>query len=170
MRSVEYRRLEQAMIILNNLSFDEINADMMANKSPALFEFLIVATFFTSREPYVNLKRHSLDILANVAKKMRLKRLSAAQNSLLVGTLHQLIVDQEHDDRLDLIRALEILSKLCGRELGRAYSFQDLFYKCILLLINYVFFRRRRFDFQRKDSRPLRDHERRVESNGELVD
>lgn len=105
------------MIVLNNLSFEDSNADFMANKSTSLLEFLVLASWFSSREPYVNLKRHSLDILTNIAKKLKLKRLSASHRSLLVGTIHHLIVT-ESDDQLDVIRALEILSKLCGRDIG----------------------------------------------------
>ena len=116
-KSIEYRRLEQLMIVLNNLSFDEVNAEFMANRSGTLFEFLILSAFFSSQEPYVNLRRHSLDILTNVAKKLKLKRLGSAHRALLIGTLHHLIVN-EHQDRLDTIRGLEVLSKLCGRDLG----------------------------------------------------
>jgi hypothetical protein len=123
-RSIEYRRMEQVMIILNNLSFDESNAEFMAAKSPVLFEFLILALYFhPTRPPFVNLKRHSLDILTNIAKKLKLKRLSASHRTLLIRSLYQLIVVGDgvraDEDKLDVIRGLEILSKLSGRgEMG----------------------------------------------------
>jgi AT-rich interactive domain-containing protein 2 len=43
--SIEFRRIEQVMISLNNLSFEESNAEYMANRCLPLIEFLIMCLY-----------------------------------------------------------------------------------------------------------------------------
>lgn len=121
------------MVALNNLSFDEANADYMVNKCQVLVEFLIMCLYCNN--PSLEIRKHSLDILSNLSKELKLKRLDASVQSLLISSLCQLIIGRIHvnngetecirekwsmassfnQDRLDLIRGLEILTKLCSQ-------------------------------------------------------
>ena len=111
----EYRRIEQVMITLNNLSFEESNAEFMANKSPTLIEFLIMCTYCS--ESQIELRKHALDILTNLSRKLKLSKMSESHKSLLLISLSHLIIGQDNQtpERLDIIRGLEILTKLCSQ-------------------------------------------------------
>lgn len=150
--TVEFKRIEQLLVVLNNLSFEENNADFMANKCPALYEFLILCLY--AKPAYMELRKHSLDILANISRKLKLKLLSDSHRTLLIVSLTQLIVgtmDGEHSanndgkqqqqqlglgeksdtasmvastisasilgsqDHMDIVRGLEILTKLVAQ-------------------------------------------------------
>ena len=128
-KTVELRRIEQVMVILNNLSFEDNNADFMANKAPVLIEFLIMCIHCTNCT--IELKKHSLDILSNISRKMKLNQMSTKLQRLLLITLSYLIVgntnndnqndikehyDEQNQDRLDIIRGLEILTKLTSQQ------------------------------------------------------
>ena len=94
--SVEFRRIEQVLIILNNLSFDDENAQFMSNKCTTLFEFLILCLYVKPlNNSFVELRRNSLDILCNISRKMQLKQLSETHRNLLLISLHYLIVGQD---------------------------------------------------------------------------
>ena len=146
LESVEFRRIEQVMVSLNNLSFEESNADYMANKCVPLLEFLLMCLYCTGSS--VELRKHSLDILANLSRKLKLKNLSDKHQSLLLMSIFHLIVGQHQEpssdsdqltasdfeattatesasanvtsfnlssqDRLDIVRGIEILTKLCS--------------------------------------------------------
>ena len=79
------------MITLNNLSFEENNAEYMANESPGLFEFLIMCLFCTGSDCYIELKKHSLDILTNISRKMKITRMSEWHKCLLFTSIDYLI-------------------------------------------------------------------------------
>ena len=141
---VEFKRIEQVLVVLNNLSFEENNADYLANKCPALFEFLVMCLYVKSA--HADIRRHALDTLANISRKMMLKLLSQAQKNLLVISLTHLIVGYDCDDhklsnaddtaanmatttnhlnssllddqdQMDIIRGLEVITKLCAQAL-----------------------------------------------------
>ena len=148
LESVEFRRIEQVMVSLNNLSFEESNAEYMANKCVPLLEFLLMCLYCTGSS--VELRKHSLDILANLSRKLKLKNLSEKHQSLLLMSIFHLIVGQHQEpssdsdqltasdfeattatesanaaassstfnlssqDRLDIVRGIEILTKLCS--------------------------------------------------------
>jgi hypothetical protein len=146
LNSVEFKRIEQTLVVLSNLSFEENNAEYMANKCPALFEFLVLCLH--TKSAYIEFRKHALDILANISRKMKLKLLSGAHKNLLVISLTHLLIgnnDQQPrqqdqatadsissngpatmnstigasllggQDHLDVIRGLEILTKLCSQ-------------------------------------------------------
>jgi hypothetical protein len=147
LNSVEFKRIEQTLVVLNNLSFEENNADYMANKCPGLFEFLVLCLH--TKSAYIEFRKHALDILANISRKMKLKLLSENHRNLLVISLTHLLIgnnDQQSrqqdqpsngtdassnntvtmnntcgasllggQDHLDIIRGLEILTKLCSQ-------------------------------------------------------
>jgi hypothetical protein len=123
----------------------------MANRWPALFEFLCLCLHL--RPAYIEFRKHALDILANISRKMQLKLLNEARTNLLVISLTHLLIggsDQQSSarpneqqqgagdgngnssstptmsntigasllggqDHLDIIRGLEILTKLCSQ-------------------------------------------------------
>ena len=143
--SVEFKRIEQVLVVLNNLSFEENNAEYMANKCPVLLEFLILCLY--AKNAYSELCKHALDILANVSRRIKLKLLSDLNRDLLVNALVHLIVGEDQEkqqensmtrasminsnenitpsaasssllgaqDRMDIVRGLEILTKLCSQ-------------------------------------------------------
>jgi hypothetical protein len=131
----EYRRIEQVMIILNNLSFEDNNATFMANQSGSLLEFLIMCLFCKNRGLLVDIRKHALDILANLSRCMKLRCLSDKHRNLLFLALEYLIVGQQQkqnsydsslskkfnaissQNHLDLLRGLEIFTKLCAQRL-----------------------------------------------------
>lgn len=136
--SVEYRRIEQVMITLNNLSFEENNAEFMANKSSALFEFLIMCLFCSNSECYIELKKHALDILTNISRKIKINRMSENHKCLLLVSIDYLLNGQyghrnlpnphfegnnngsevsQSQDQFDIIRGLEVLTKLCSQKI-----------------------------------------------------
>lgn len=138
--SVEFRRIEQVMVTLNNLSFEENNADFMANKSPILIEFLVMCIYCTGSR--VELKKHALDILSNLSRRIKLKSFSDKQQRLLLMSISHLIVgtntnkiddenpvkefyDEQNQDRSDIIKGLEILTKLCAQQIDPCLTSVD---------------------------------------------
>lgn len=131
--SAEHKRIEQVLVILNNLSFEEINADFMT-KCQVLFEFLIVC-LYCSNDSY-EIRKHALDILANISRKLKLRFLSERHKQMLLNAMYHLIIGEEKInystfekqdegfvckivpilDRFEVIRGLEILTKLCAQE------------------------------------------------------
>lgn len=143
--SVEYRRIEQVMITLNNLSFEENNADFMANKSTTLIEFLIMCIYCSNS--FVELKRHALDILVNLSRKIKLKSMNDKLKRLFIMSICHLIVGNvtsviqpEADDssseikenyvdngqdRMDILKGLEILTKLFSQQIDPQLDSKD---------------------------------------------
>lgn len=131
--SAEYKRIEQVLVILNNLSFEDINADFMT-KCQVLFEFLIVCLYCSDQN--YEIRKHALDILANISRKLKLRFLSDKHKRMLLNSIYHLIIAQEETnystfenkddtlvsrmfpvlDRFEVIRGLEILTKLCVQE------------------------------------------------------
>jgi hypothetical protein len=130
MYKVEFRRIEQCMVVLNNLSFEDTNADYMANKCPTLIEFLTMCLFSTNDD----IKKHSLDIFVNISRKLKLKKLTKQHQFLVLKSIQHLIMGDQSIrlsivqpgtimrsisiDRIDLIRGLEILTKLCCQQIS----------------------------------------------------
>jgi hypothetical protein len=130
----EFRRIEQVMVTLNNLSFEENNAEFMVNKCASLLEFLIMCLYCTNGANGVEIRKHALDILANLSRKIKLRNLSDKHRCLFLMSIVHLIIGQQeqqqetneatfivtisNEDRLEIIRGLEILTKLCSHEIN----------------------------------------------------
>ena len=130
MYKVELRRIEQCLVILNNLSFEETNADFMANKCPTLIEFLAMCLFSTNED----IKKHSLDIFVNISRKLKLKKLTKKHQLLVLKSIQHLIMGDQSIklsivqpgtimksisvDRVELVRGIEILTKLCCQQIS----------------------------------------------------
>jgi hypothetical protein len=95
--SVEFRRIEQVLIILNNLSFDDSNASYMSHQCPTLLEFLILCLHVKILSNLTDLRKHSLDTLANISRKLELKRLNETHRILLLNSLQYLIVGNREE-------------------------------------------------------------------------
>jgi hypothetical protein len=139
-QQTEFRRIEQVMIILNNLSFEENNAEFMANKSSNLIEFLIMCIYCTGGESHsFEIKKHALDILVNLSRRLKLKSLNEKHKRLLLMSICYLMIGncsvnntntaetemntikedfrEQGKDRLDITRGLEILTKLFAQQI-----------------------------------------------------
>jgi hypothetical protein len=119
---VELKRIEQVLVILNNLSFEEENADFMANKCEHLLEFLIMCLYCTKfckrthsssiNKTPVDLRKYSLDILISISRKLKLKNISESiRNVLLISIVHLM----NSSNNSDIVCAVEILTKLCSQ-------------------------------------------------------
>jgi hypothetical protein len=89
--ATELRRIEQVLVILNNASFSEKNADFLANKSPLILEFLILCIYSTLE----SVRTVALDILVNLSQKIKLKYLNDKHIYLLFMALTHLITGHE---------------------------------------------------------------------------
>lgn len=106
--NVEAMRVEQVMVTLFNLTFDECNVAFMA-KSATILEFFMLGSFcgFGS-----DIRRLALDSLANLSRRIELGGLGEPLVSCLFDVVRYLIV--ESSDRFDITRGLEILAKMCS--------------------------------------------------------
>ena len=93
------------MVILNNLSFDEHNIEFLS-KSTTLIQFLLISGYCT----YSEISKLSLDILSNICSKVILQNLSKLDLNRLFSTIKKLLFS---NDRYEMIRGLEIITKLC---------------------------------------------------------
>ena len=110
-------RLEQILMILRNLSFDRANAMYLldVNRSSTLmtYKFLILISHCDRK---VELQKYAFDIWTNLALYMHLRLISDDEGQLIRQLLHRMLNgdenNEEQEDRLKLIRALEMLSNL----------------------------------------------------------
>jgi len=117
----------------------------MANKCTTLFEFLIMCLFCNGEDCYVELKKHALDILTNISRKIKLDKMSEAHRCLLFVSLDFLIngpgghrslanphfegqsttTPEQSQDQFDIIRGLEVLTKLCSQKIDPSNDSED---------------------------------------------
>jgi hypothetical protein len=120
---IYYFNFLQAMVILNNLSFDEHNIEFLS-KSTILIQFLIISGYCT----YSEISKLSLDILSNICSKVILQNLSKLDLNRLFSTIKKLLFS---NDRYEMIRGLEIITKLCqtrdNKELLTIYLDNDIY-------------------------------------------
>ncbi|XP_013380107.1 AT-rich interactive domain-containing protein 2 isoform X1 [Lingula anatina] len=104
-KDIEGHRVLQIAVILRNLSFDDENAAFLA-KSILAFRFLLLCSY----SKYFSIKQLALDTLGNIAPKMVLDPIDFVSTQLLFKTIHKCLTSQ---DRFEVVRGMEILSKLC---------------------------------------------------------
>ncbi|CAF1004616.1 unnamed protein product [Adineta ricciae] len=110
-------RVEQILMIIRNLSFDRVNAlfllETLRSSSSLTYRLLLL---MSSCQKHVELQKYALDIWSNLALYMHLRMISNDEGYLLRQLLISLLngnEDENHQqDRLEIIRALEILSNL----------------------------------------------------------
>ncbi|XP_041351827.1 AT-rich interactive domain-containing protein 2-like isoform X2 [Gigantopelta aegis] len=101
----EGQRVTQLAVLLRNLSFEEENQKVLAT-DPLVFKFLLLCV----HSSYGSLKQLALDTLGNLATQMVLAPAEDSSTKLLLG----LVTDGLHsNDKFIIVRALEILGKLC---------------------------------------------------------
>ncbi|UJR35052.1 hypothetical protein I4U23_027828 [Adineta vaga] len=110
-------RIEQILMIIRNLSFDRVNAlfllESLRSSSSLTYRLLLL---ISSCQKHVELQKYALDIWTNLALYMHLRLISNDEGYLLRQLLILLLngnEDENHQqDRLEIIRALEILANL----------------------------------------------------------
>ncbi|XP_064603702.1 AT-rich interactive domain-containing protein 2-like isoform X2 [Liolophura sinensis] len=104
----EGQRILQMAVILRNLSFESENCNIMAS-DPLVFRFLILC----SHNKYGCLKQIGLDTLGNIASKFVLSAVGCDMTDIMLNTVRKCLVSA---DKFEVVRGLEILSKLCRVE------------------------------------------------------
>ncbi|XP_064627247.1 AT-rich interactive domain-containing protein 2-like isoform X2 [Lineus longissimus] len=101
---VEGQRIMQLASIIRNLSFEEENLMPLASNL-LIFRFLLLCTY----SKYSCLKQIGLDTLGNVAIQMVLEPIDCWTTQLIMKTICRCLASQ---DKFDIVRGMEILSKL----------------------------------------------------------
>jgi AT-rich interactive domain-containing protein 2 len=109
-------RIEQILMIIRNLSFDRLNAlyllDTIRSPSSITYQFLLLISYC---EKKIELQKYAYDIWTNLALYMHLRLISNDEGLLFRELLNNMLNDgdrEQQDDRLKIIRALEIISNL----------------------------------------------------------
>ncbi|XP_060076223.1 AT-rich interactive domain-containing protein 2-like isoform X2 [Ylistrum balloti] len=104
---LEGQRVLQLAVILRNLSFEEENATFMSSND-LVFRFLMLCI----HSSYGCLRPLALDTLGNLAEKMVLIP-DKEQTDMVLNLICRCL---SAEDKLDVVRGLEILSKLCMKD------------------------------------------------------
>jgi len=109
-------RIEQILMIIRNLSFDRLNAiyllDTIRSSNSITYKFLLL---ISSCEKKIELQKYAYDIWTNLALYMHLRLINDDEGYLIRQLLNKMLNGDENNqqqDRLKIIRALEILSNL----------------------------------------------------------
>jgi AT-rich interactive domain-containing protein 2 len=109
-------RIEQILMIIRNLSFDRLNAlyllDSIRSPSSITYQFLLLISYC---EKKIELQKYAYDIWTNLALYMHLRLISNDEGLFFRELLNNMLnnFNREHqDDRLKIIRSLEIISNL----------------------------------------------------------
>ncbi|XP_031562325.1 AT-rich interactive domain-containing protein 2-like [Actinia tenebrosa] len=106
--SVEAQRVAQVCMILYNFSFDETNAEILASHSSCLRLLMLC---ICNQMGY--LQSLAWNTLCNLAEKMKLEPVVSKNTQILFRILHYFLEDK---DRFKVIKAMDVLGKLCIRE------------------------------------------------------
>ncbi|ESP04652.1 hypothetical protein LOTGIDRAFT_237297 [Lottia gigantea] len=119
--SVEGQRVTQLAVLLRNLSFEDINQKLMASNA-VVFKFLMLCVHST----YGSLKQLALDTLGNLAAQMVLDSIGNHRTNLILDFITKSFCA---DDKITVVRALEVLGKLCQVEANESYITETLLSK-----------------------------------------
>ncbi|XP_062595234.1 AT-rich interactive domain-containing protein 2-like isoform X2 [Saccostrea cucullata] len=125
----EGQRVMQLAVIIRNLSFEEENMKFMS-ENDLVFRFLMLCI----HSSYGSLRQLALDSLGNIAEKFVLT--TDDHSHLVLQILKQCL---SSDDKYEVVRGLEILSKLClldENEDQLTESLEDALYADIVRLMN----------------------------------
>ena len=108
-------RIEQILMIIRNLSFDRVNAlfllDTIRLPLSLTYRFLLLVS---SCQKHAELQKYAFDIWTNLASFMHLRWVSNNEGLLFRQLLTSMLNgdDNPQQDRLQVIRALEIMANL----------------------------------------------------------
>jgi AT-rich interactive domain-containing protein 2 len=109
-------RIEQILMILRNLSFDRTNAiyllDTIRPLPSITYIFLLLISYC---EKKIELQKYAYDIWTNLALYMHLRSISNDEGRSIRQLLNHMLngdEESEQQDRLRIIRALEIIANL----------------------------------------------------------
>lgn len=109
-------RIEQILMIIRNLSFDRSNAiyllDTIRSSSSMTYIFLLLISYC---EKKIELQKYAYDIWTNLALYMHLRLINNDEGCLFRQLLNDMLngnEDNGQQDRLKIIRALEIIANL----------------------------------------------------------
>ncbi|CAF3391393.1 unnamed protein product [Rotaria socialis] len=110
-------RIEQILMIIRNLSFDRLNAlyllDTIQSTVSITYIFLLLISYCDSK---IELQKYAHDIWTNLAIYMHLRTISSDEGLLFRQLLNSMLNgdddQQQQEDRLKIIRALEIITNL----------------------------------------------------------
>ncbi|XP_076466309.1 uncharacterized protein LOC143297742 [Babylonia areolata] len=105
LKDAEGQRVTQVAVLIRNLSFEDINQQLLASNR-LVFRFLMLCVHCS----YGSLRQLSLDTLSNLAAQMVLQSVEDTSTQLVMNLIQKSIVDE---DKLVILRALEMLNKLC---------------------------------------------------------
>ncbi|KAL8617896.1 hypothetical protein ACOMHN_016552 [Nucella lapillus] len=107
-QDAEGQRVLQLAMLIRNLSFEDVNQQFLAS-NPLVFRFLMLCV----HSSYGSLRQLALDTLGNLAAQMVLRPVEAAATQLIMNLIKQSLME---DDKFAIVRALEMVSKLCQLE------------------------------------------------------
>ncbi|XP_076444458.1 uncharacterized protein LOC143282674 [Babylonia areolata] len=107
-RDAEGQRVLQLAMLIRNLSFEDVNQQLLACSS-LVFRFLMLCV----HSSYGSLRQLALDTLGNLAAQMVLQPVETTATQLILNLVKKSLVEQ---DKFVIVRALEMLSKLCQLE------------------------------------------------------
>ncbi|CAF4125732.1 unnamed protein product [Rotaria sp. Silwood2] len=109
-------RIEQILMIIRNLSFDRTNAiyllDTIRSSTSITYIFLLLISYCENK---IELQKYAYDIWSNLALYMHLRLISNDEGCLIRQLLNDMLNGNENngqEDRLKIIRALEIIANL----------------------------------------------------------
>jgi AT-rich interactive domain-containing protein 2 len=110
-------RIEQILMIIRNLSFDRTNAiyllDTIRPTPSITYIFLLLVSYCKKK---IEFQKYACDIWANLASYMHLRMISNDEGRFIRQLLNHMLIgddeDNEQQDRLRIIRALEIIANL----------------------------------------------------------
>ncbi|XP_014672975.1 PREDICTED: uncharacterized protein LOC106813343 isoform X2 [Priapulus caudatus] len=106
----EGQRIEQIVVILRNLSFENGNIPVMACNSSCI-RFLLLCAHCS----WSTLRQMALDTLANLARQLELEPIEVLNTQLLFRTIACCVSSA---DKFETIRGMEVLANLCLHELN----------------------------------------------------
>lgn len=109
-------RIEQILMIIRNLSFDRPNAlfllQNLQSSSSLTYQFLLLSSYCSKK---IEIGKYALEIWTNLALFMHLHSIGNDEGLLFREFLNDMLHDfddEQQDDRLKIIRTLEIISNL----------------------------------------------------------
>lgn len=109
-------RIEQILMIIRNLSFDRLNALYLLDKiNLTTYKFLLLISYCSK---HIEFQKYAYDIWTNLASYMHIRLIDNDEGLLFRNLLKNMLNgnneydEEQQDDRIKIIRALEIISNL----------------------------------------------------------